>query len=296
MLSNEQLLCFVTTVEAGSFSAAARKLGKVQSAVSQQVINMEIDCGHSLFERSGRYPTLTEAGQRLLPYARAVLGQQQRLERQLAMLGNTLPNRLTLAHDEGIEIDKTLSILKLLAEELPGLSIEVLSASSSDIIKMVQQGRASAGLVFSETLYPEGVDFESVGSVHFEPVVASHHPLATMRLSHVDELKLHRQLVIGSRTMGHSVFSEPHSPDVWHADNYHVLLTMVLNGFGWALLPGHLVREGIEAGNLVPLPLDFEALGWHGNVDIIQHQSLSMLPIGQEIRALVRDKRTQIAR
>ncbi|QYK04138.1 LysR family transcriptional regulator [Shewanella zhangzhouensis] len=290
MLSNEQLLCFVTTVDEGSFSAAARKLSKVQSAVSQQVINMEIDCGHSLFERSGRYPTLTEAGQRLLPYARAVLSQQQRLERQLTLLDMALPNRLTLAHDEGIEIDKTLMILRLLAEKQPGLSIELLSASSSDIIKMVQQGRANAGLVFSETLYPEGVDFESVGGVHFEPVVASHHPLAAMRLTHVDELKLHRQLVIGSRAMGHSVFSAPHSPDVWYADNYHVLLTMVQEGFGWALLPSHLVRDGLASATLMPLPVDFEALGWHANVDIIQHQSLSMQPLGKELRALVRDE------
>ncbi|MGS0729045.1 LysR family transcriptional regulator, partial [Shewanella sp. 0m-11] len=56
MLTIEQLYSFVTTVEAGSFSAAARKLGKVQSAISQHIINLEIDTNQTLFDRSHRYP------------------------------------------------------------------------------------------------------------------------------------------------------------------------------------------------------------------------------------------------
>ncbi|KKL13509.1 hypothetical protein LCGC14_2525030, partial [marine sediment metagenome] len=43
MFSIDQLHAFIATVEAGSFSAAARRLSKVQSVVSQHIINLEID-------------------------------------------------------------------------------------------------------------------------------------------------------------------------------------------------------------------------------------------------------------
>ncbi len=49
-----QLDAFVTTVTEGSFSAAARKLGKAQSRVSTAVANLEIDLGVTLFDRSGK--------------------------------------------------------------------------------------------------------------------------------------------------------------------------------------------------------------------------------------------------
>lgn len=62
MLTTEQLEAFVASVETGSFSAAARQLGKVQSGISQQIMNLELDTGLQLFDRSGRYPQLTALG------------------------------------------------------------------------------------------------------------------------------------------------------------------------------------------------------------------------------------------
>ena len=50
---------FQTVIETGSFSAAARKLGKVPSAVSMSIANLEIDLNLNLFERVGREPIPT---------------------------------------------------------------------------------------------------------------------------------------------------------------------------------------------------------------------------------------------
>ena len=68
--SLEQLYAFVCAAEQGSFSAAARKLGKVQSAVSTIVSNLELDPGVELFSHEGRNPRLTTEGEALLPRAR----------------------------------------------------------------------------------------------------------------------------------------------------------------------------------------------------------------------------------
>jgi DNA-binding transcriptional LysR family regulator len=69
----------VASAEAGSFSAAARRLRKAQSAVSTQVANLEAELGLTLFSRAGRNPVLTPAGQRLLPEARVVLERREHL-------------------------------------------------------------------------------------------------------------------------------------------------------------------------------------------------------------------------
>ncbi len=61
-VSLDQLQAFVAAAEAGSFSGAARVLRKAQSAVSTQVANLETDLGLALFNRTGRNPILTPAG------------------------------------------------------------------------------------------------------------------------------------------------------------------------------------------------------------------------------------------
>ena len=67
----EQLRAFVAAAEKGSFSAAARSLGRAQSVVSTHIAMLEDILGVELFDRSFRSPVLTEAGRDLLPEANA---------------------------------------------------------------------------------------------------------------------------------------------------------------------------------------------------------------------------------
>ena len=60
-INQDQLIIFITVMETGSFSAAARQLGKVPSAISMSIANLEIDLNLNLFERIGREPTPTPA-------------------------------------------------------------------------------------------------------------------------------------------------------------------------------------------------------------------------------------------
>lgn len=73
MPNPDSLRAFVLAVELGSFSAAARKMRKAQSAVSTAIANLEIDTGVELFDRSGRSPVLTKEGRSLLPHAYGIL-------------------------------------------------------------------------------------------------------------------------------------------------------------------------------------------------------------------------------
>ncbi|BDM65268.1 transcriptional regulator [Shewanella sp. NFH-SH190041] len=284
MLTSEQLSCFVTTVEQGSFSAAGRKLGKAQSAVSQQIINMEIDSGTVLFDRSGRTPVLTPAGKQLLPYARAVLAQHLRLELQLSALQHNEPAKLTLALDEGIPLNGLLPVLQTLTAQFPHLALETLSSASADIIDMVAEARVDCGVIFSGLHYPAMVDFASLGCVAFDIYISPNHALAHTPSLHADMLRLHRQLVIGARNQATCEFNYPHSPDVWHGDNYYLLGEMTQAGLGWAMLPCHIAAPAVAQGQLIRLPVALDHLGWQANVDLISHQRMAANPVCQFLR------------
>src|SRR5437773_11773562 len=58
----DQLRTFIAAVDEGSVSAAGRKLRGAQSVVSQTLANLEAQLGVKLFDRSARYPRLTEEG------------------------------------------------------------------------------------------------------------------------------------------------------------------------------------------------------------------------------------------
>src|SRR5690606_9646484 len=93
----DSLAAFVETCGSGSFSAAARRLGKSQSTISEAIANLEIDVGVALFDRSHRQPVLTEAGQALLAQAREVLAASERFGRTASQLSGGQEPRLTVA-------------------------------------------------------------------------------------------------------------------------------------------------------------------------------------------------------
>src|SRR5450756_423525 len=92
-----QLRAFVTVVEAGSFSEAARQMGLSQPAVTMQIQGLETDLGVTLMERRYRKVDLTEAGRSLLPYARRVLAELDSAREEIDRLSDTVGGHLELA-------------------------------------------------------------------------------------------------------------------------------------------------------------------------------------------------------
>ena len=79
----KQLEYFVSVVDLGGFSRAARALGVAQPAISRQVRSLEVELRQSLLSRNGRGAVPTEAGKRLLEHARGILQQVERARRDV---------------------------------------------------------------------------------------------------------------------------------------------------------------------------------------------------------------------
>jgi DNA-binding transcriptional LysR family regulator len=80
------LRTLVTAQSLGGFNRAAQRIGRSQSAVSQQVSRLEDRLGKQIFRKEGRGLVPTEAGDMLLAYARRILDLTTKRWRRFAVL------------------------------------------------------------------------------------------------------------------------------------------------------------------------------------------------------------------
>ncbi|MEP4102161.1 LysR family transcriptional regulator, partial [Paraglaciecola sp.] len=179
-LSIEQLTAFCAVANEKSFSAAARKLGKSQSALSISVANLEIDFGVSLFDRSSRYPVLTKHGESLLRDAEAILHQCSSMENRANSLAAELESQVTIAIDETIPFQLLNHNLTGFADSFAPVDLNILHPSSQYIQQMIEQGEASLGIMCAGTHYPKDIHFKRLGNIIFANVVHKDHPLAKL--------------------------------------------------------------------------------------------------------------------
>ena len=84
MITDNRLKIFVTLAESGSFTAAARRLGISQPAVSQCAAQLEAEAGAPLLVRGRGEVSLTPLGERFLLYSRRILALYDNLSAELA--------------------------------------------------------------------------------------------------------------------------------------------------------------------------------------------------------------------
>lgn len=95
-----QLETFLAVVEEGSFSGAAKALGRTQPAVSQVIARLEDELGQRLFERPARRGGMTDAGKALVEYAKRLLTVRDQARVALEDVRALRAGRLVIAANE----------------------------------------------------------------------------------------------------------------------------------------------------------------------------------------------------
>lgn len=241
MASHEVLLAFVQAATQGSFSAAARKLGKSQSTISAAVASLEIDLNVTLFDRSSRKPGLTSAGHVLLQRAEDILAATSRLEMSAAQLALGVEAKLTIAMSDTYQSDRFEAALNEFEQRYPDLELECLIAECDDLIALVQSGRAHIAFAEMQEHYPPDLDRATVDE-HTEIAlfVSPSHPLAALSKIDRQVLQQHRELRLATII---NPYESRAQGRVWSAPSYLMLLEMAQGGFGWAPLPRWLVAR-----------------------------------------------------
>ncbi|KAG9612562.1 hypothetical protein KCV01_g1796, partial [Aureobasidium melanogenum] len=285
-LSSESVSVFLTVLDRGSFSAAARSLGRVPSAVSLTISQLEADLGVTLFDRSGREPQPTDAARALEPRARHIASQLRQLEADALSLHHGLERRLTVAVTPELVSASWVDPLATLANDYPSLEVDVTSAPQRDALRLLHEGQVDLALVYQREHLDEREGFEQVDSDTMMAVVAStfRHPGQRRQRLRLEDLLDLRQIVMAGRNSTHIDSRLILSRNVWRTDNQLTTLRLVQAGLGWALLPRALAQPLVEAGELRAVEFDNTGNQLHLLVDIVWSRER---PLGLAARRLI---------
>ncbi|WP_036551294.1 LysR family transcriptional regulator [Neptunomonas japonica] len=282
MPSIEQLTCFVVAAEVGSFSGAARQLGKVQSAVSTAINNLEIDANVELFDRSSRSPVLTDAGQVLLNSARSVLHSHHEFNAHAASLSNSDETSLCIAIEQNVASPVVVTVLERFSETFPYITLELLDPGSGDVAELVRSNRADIGLMIEQEYYPQGFSFRGIGYSRVIPVSAPSFALAQKKqVTHAD-LRQYRQIVgrsLDPDNQTHERYTV--SPQVWLSESPFVILELLVANIGWAFIHEAVVDEKLQSGELVVLDLVYQQADILQGIDLVWTENRALGKAGQ---------------
>ena len=291
--TSDNVEVFLAVLDHGSFSAAARALHRVPSAVSMAIANLEAELDLSLFDRSGREPQPTAAARSLEPQARLLAAQLKQLQVQALALTQGLENRLTLAIAPELLAAPWSGPLATLAQEYPQLEVEVLAAPQADALALLHSGRAQLALVFERPSLDGREAFQEVASETMVAVIAPAHPVlagAGGRLRE-DHLTTTRQIVVAGRDLATRDPRFVFARHVWRTDNALAALSLITAGLGWGWLPRNFARPHVAAGALVEIPFENLSNGLDLWVDVVWSRERPLGLGAQRFVALIARKK-----
>jgi DNA-binding transcriptional LysR family regulator len=249
----DQLRAFVVVADEGSFSAAARKLKRVQSAVSTAMANLEAQLGVPIWNRSTKVATLTEAGQAVLVAARRVLSEVDGLKRLTAGLTQGLETSVSLCLDAFFPLQALIDLCTGFAEKFPEVDLRVDHQVLSAVSASVLDGSASLGVVSAAGLL-RGLEVHALSAIRMLPVASPEHALAAIKgripAKHFAEAI---QIVLSEKAETGVADQGVLSPRTWRVGDLHTKRELLRAGLGWGNLPEHLAREDLRAKQLVAL-------------------------------------------
>lgn len=255
----EQLRTLRAVAEAGSFSAAARKLGRVQAAVSQSIDRLEAHLQLRLFDRTGRLPRLTAHGEAIVAVAARVESGVDALDEVVASLKQGAERTLSIVVDVLFPTGSLVAFAKDFARQFPEVGLLLFTDILSGVTRQVRDRRAAWGIAIEDADLTD-LDRRPVAEVRLIPVAAPEHPLSR-RPGSIDGVALGEAVQIvqgGHRPAGeegdedHAVFS----PRLWRVVDLATKHALITGGLGWGHMPEHLIREDLTAGRLVELHLE----------------------------------------
>ena len=254
----DQLRTFIAAADEGSFSAAARKLRRAQSVVSQTLANLEAQLGVKLFDRSARYPRLTEEGRSLLADARAVADHIDGFKARARAMKEGLEPELAVSMDVMYPMEAITRAATHSRKTYPHTSLRLHVEALGAVIKPVLDRQCSIGVIGSLPVLSDELQTEPLLDLPFVTVVSPSQPLAARRgviLS--TALKKHVQLVLTDRSMltqgrDFGVFS----PSTWRLADLGAKLAFLRAGLGWGHMPLHMVQADLADGTLTKIRVE----------------------------------------
>lgn len=172
----QKYLSFVKTVEYGSFTKAAEILNYSQSGISRMIGDLEKDWKVVLLERGKDGVKLTSDGLTLLPYARSLVAEYEKLQMQVDELNGLQSGLIRIGTFSSVATHWLPNIIKEFQKDYPHIDYELLLGDYAEIEEWVIEGRVDCGFL----KLPTRPDFETIFLEEDKllAVIPEDHPLA----------------------------------------------------------------------------------------------------------------------
>jgi DNA-binding transcriptional LysR family regulator len=279
----DQLRTFIAAVDEGSFSAAGRKLRRAQSVVSQTLANLEAQLGVKLFDRSARYPRLTEEGRSLLANARSVADNVDEFKARARAMREGLEPELSVAMDVMYPMEALTRAAVHSRTTYPYTPLRLYVEALGGVIKPVLDRNCSIGVIGSLPLVQDELQSEPLLSIPFVTVVSPSHPLARSRgVASASAIAEHAQLVLTDRT----VLSDGRdfgvlSPLTWRLADLGAKHAFLKAALGWGHMPLHMVKADLDSGALVKIRIEGTPRAWAMPMSVVFRKDAPPGPAGR---------------
>jgi DNA-binding transcriptional LysR family regulator len=249
----DQLEIFVAVVDAGSFTRAAERLGRAQSAVSYGIAQLERQLDVKLLERGLHGAGPTPRGRILLAEAREVIAQADRLRAAGLAFSEQVEPEVSLSVSPIYPLNQFAVIAREMRERFPHTVLRVHAGNVGATLADVANGRTTLG--FTGLDLPVGMVSHLAPPVEMSRVVGPSHVLAGRRGPVAGkELRNHLQLVaMDTSEMADKLSLNVLSPRVWRIADTMIRYQMTVAGVGWTHFVRPSIAADIEAGRLVEL-------------------------------------------
>lgn len=236
---------FVKTVEYGSFTKAAEILNYSQSGISRMIHDLEKEWKITLLERNRAGVKLTSDGYRLLPYAKSLCEEYQKLQMQVDDLHNVQSGIIRIGTFSSVATHWLPNIIKAFQKDYPGIDYELLLGDYSEIEEWIAQGRVDCGFL----RLPTNPDFETI---HLErdqlmAILPENHPLAKCDRVPIAALCQEPFMLLekGAKAEVTEVFERNHLTPRVHFTTWddYAIMSMVESGLGLSILPQLILKR-----------------------------------------------------
>ena len=274
VLTPDALTMMDVIARTGSFAAAARELGKVPSALTYNVRQLEEALDVLLFDRRSRQARLTAAGEELLSEGRRLLEQMDAVANRVKRVATGWETQLTIAVDgilsrvtvfelcEAFYAHRPAALAPGKSAEPtepgrtgPGTRLRLRTEVMAGTWEALVVGQADLAIgVGLEGNVPAGVQMKELGTMPFVFAVAPHHPLAAATAPITDaELIRQRAVAVADSAQRLAPLTVNLLPgqDVLTVSSMQLKIEALLRCMGCGFVPEPMVREHIAAGRLV---------------------------------------------
>ena len=259
-LNLHHLRVFAAVAQERSFSRAAVALRLSQPAVSKTVQELERQTQLSLFDRSGRTPQLTEAGNALFARARELFGIERIAEEELGALRGLERGVLRVGASTTVATYFLPQLLARFHQQHPGVTLRVVSANTRAIARRLLEGRLDIALVEGPVLH-ERISVIPWREDELVVIAPASHPLVHKRRVRaadlIDEPFILREPGSGTRVVAEAALAEHgiHPGTTVQLGSTEAIKQAVAAGLGLAVVSRAAAADQLALGYIAVVPL-----------------------------------------